>query len=159
MPCTALATTWSLLGPTSNHTGTATMSLNTTPLSKLPAIKPGCFLVLHGVQGAGKSTLARRIATGRGKFSTIHIGHLEDANLMAEALASFPSTLIVEDEGMRRRDFAQLKALVTSTHLHLRPAFALHATKLPVPPVIVCTNDASPYSDSRRAQLFLVHND
>lgn len=135
------------------------MSLNTTPLSKLPAIKPGCFLVLHGVQGAGKSTLAKRIATGRGKFATIYSSALEDASLLAEALASLPSTLIVEDEGLRQRDFAQLKALVTSTHLYLRPAYAKHALKMPVPPVIVCTLDPSPYSDNRRAQLFLVRND
>jgi hypothetical protein len=135
------------------------MSTTNTPLSMLPAIKPGCFLVLYGEQGAGKTRMAQRIANHRGKFQVITPQHLHDSGMLAEALCESPSTLIFEDEGLEMGDLALFKALVTASYLYLRPPYKKHLVKLAVPPVIVCTQDARNYTEVRRAQLFLVRKD
>jgi len=135
------------------------MNAHTIPLSKLPAIKPGCFLVLHGEQGAGKSLLARRIAMKRGKFSQIAAHELVSLAAISDALSGAPSTLIIEAEGLRHEELEHLKNLVTCSHVQVRPPFGKHPVRMPVPPVIVVSQDAAPFSYMRRAQLFLVRND
>lgn len=128
-----------------------------TRTPKLPTIKPGCFLVLHGEQGSGTSTLARKIATSRGSFASISSYELGDTSAIAAALSDKPATLIIDVEGMlRHKELVQLKALITSDAFRFRPAYSRTMETLPMPQVILCTQDAEQFRDSRRAQLHLV---
>jgi predicted P-loop ATPase len=131
----------------------------TSSSPKPPATKPGHFLVLHGEQGAGKTTLARQIAARRGRYAEISSLLLSEKDALGDALSSRPSTLIIDAEGLSHKDLAQLKTLVTSNTLTLRMPFHRMTVRIPAPQVIVCTHDVQPFTDMRRAQLFLVHKD
>lgn len=126
---------------------------------KLPTIKSGNFLVLHGEQGAGKSQLARKIAARRGKYSEIASHQLSDPSAFYDVLSGNPSTLIIDSEGMRRKELEQLKILVTSETITFRHPYTKQQETIPAPQVIVCTHDVEPFCDMRRAQLHLVRKD
>lgn len=129
-------------------------TLTQTPSMNIPTIQPGCFLVLHGKQGSGKTTIAKRIASSRGKFSEISSRHLCEPEALAYALSSSPSTLIIDDEGFLKKDLAQLKFLVTTKQVNLRKPYSREQEKMAAPLVIVCSQNAQQFAESRRAQRF-----
>lgn len=110
------------------------MTTNYTP-------QHGRALVINGPQGSGKTQMARKIAVQRGTFSHLEFGSSFKHELK-EALLNQPSTLIV-DGNPSQAELADIKCIVTSQRLALRPPFASEVASVPAPFIIICTQDKS----------------
>jgi len=107
------------------------MTTNYTP-------QPGRALVINGPQGSGKSQMARKIARHRGAFRHLEFGS-NFKHELNEALLDQPRTLIV-DGNPSQAELANIKCMVTSQRLNLRPPFASEKASVPAPFIIICTS-------------------
>ena len=74
-------------------------------------------LFLYGERGAGKTTLARKVAQKYGVYDTIEMHNLHSIFSIAQFLVPTPKVLIVEKFMSSKKNVEIIKALITSQYM------------------------------------------
>lgn len=125
-----------------------------TKITYTPQI--GKALVIQGPQASGKTRLATQIAQKRGKFISLEFGHGFKSELK-KALFEQPATLII-DGNPKPSELEDIKCIVTSQRLDLRPPFSDKKISVTAPFVIICSQSKADWISPKDTRRFDVIN-
>lgn len=121
---------------------------------KTPPLEQGIALILAGPQGCGKTRLAQLIGSRHGGVAGIDATRLSDPGDRNAVLSTMPTVLIVY--GMPKgQGFDELKSLLSSPKMSVRPPYQTTLATVKTPMVIICTNEIVPQA-MREARRFRV---
>lgn len=115
------------------------------PIEALPVLEKGKALVITGGKGAGKSTLARKIAHNTGDYISTTFNEMkEGAFALGRVLGDKPDAVIIEDDTNEFSDaFDFMKKLIASDTLMVdRKGMVPENVK--TPHFIICTGAIDP---------------
>ena len=111
-------------------------------------LNPGCpsnfSLVLTGPGGTGKSCFASLMALEAAPASLFSLADARDSKKAMEALTGTSVALLEEldTQANSKKSVAELKALLTTSHLSARAAYGKHTTRFPLACAWVATSNA-----------------